>query len=356
MVTMASLGSAALQEARALGHGACGEEHLLLAWLASDLPPHERHHLDGRGLTADAARAALAATGPDPALPSEAGGWTRSAPSWHTALGRATGLSLAADRLPPPASEVARASVWEGGGRAAALLAAMGATRDDVLAVTGALPASRPDEILLPLAETEAVAVEDGWVGDTHVLLALLAGRPDSLAAAVLGSCGITYDRMAASHDVMRAGPPPGPRADPASPAAPSPACRAMLGRAQGLAAASGAGSVRSEHALLAWLWEDDGQAVALLEHLGTTAPAALDALAAAGATVPGVDPPEPDRRAWGERVAFPPDRLPEVRAGMVRALRPGDWGWNVDSGTAWVIAVSGIDLHALVDDLLSRR
>jgi len=61
-----SIGSGATGEARSLGHGACGEEHLLLAWLASDLPAEERRELERRGLTLEVGRSSLGAVGPDP--------------------------------------------------------------------------------------------------------------------------------------------------------------------------------------------------------------------------------------------------------------------------------------------------
>lgn len=324
-----------------------------MAWLASDLPVPARRELDRRGLGSEPARSALRELGPDPGSTFDGEG-TTSAPSWHTARGRAGGICMADDRLRPSPDEIARACVWDLDGRAAALLAGLGRTGDDVLAVAGELPAYLPAETLLPLAQEEAAGFDDGYVGDVHVVLAVLAGEPDGLAAEVLDSCGITYDRVAASHREMRSEPPAPGRADPARPPAPSPACRGLLGRAQALAAARGAGAVGSEHALVAWLWRDDGQAAAHLERLGTTATAVIGALGAAGARVPAVPPPEPDRRAWGERVTFPLDRLNRVRSGLVSRLAPGDWGWNVDEDLAWVVAVAGIDLQAVVDEILA--
>lgn len=177
----------------------------------------------------------------------------------------------------------------------------------------------------------------DGWVGDVHVVLALLAGQPDCTASEALRTCGVTDDRMAGSHRAMREGPPAARLEDPSHPAMPAPACRALLGRAQGLAAARGARSVGSEHALLAWVWKDDRQGAAGLEGLGTTARAVLDALSSAGVTIPAVAPPEPDRREWGEPVVFPINRLNAVKAGLVRSLPPHDWaGTSTATWRGW--------------------
>lgn len=352
MAPVASIGSAAMTEAWELGHGACGEEHLLLAWVAADLPPQQRHELDRRGLTADAVRSALCAIGCDPPLSMQARGGTWSAPSWHTALGRAAGLSLAASAYPPAAADVARASVWEEHGRAAALLAAIDRTRDDVLAAAGPLSPHRPHEILLALAEAEAHALGDGYVGPVHVLLAVLAGGPDGVAAGVLDGCGITHGDVVARHRGTEWSPSPRPRPND-EPAAPSPATRQLLGRAQGLAAAEGAESVASTHALVGWLWQDQGQGEVELEGLGTTAGLVLDALASAAAMVPAVTPPAPDRREWGEPLVFPLDRLADVKAALLDALPPGSWGWNVGEDEAWAIAVAGIDLTLVLGELL---
>ena len=150
------------------------------------------------------------------------------------------------------------------------------------------------------------------------MILALLAGQPDGLATAALAACGIAYDQMAASHRARGNGPPPAPARPPSGLVEPSPACRELLGRAQALAAARGDPDVGSEHVLLAWLWKDEGQAVVDLELLGTTASAALQALATQGAAVPAVSPPEPDRRPWGHPVRIPVDRLNEVKAGLL--------------------------------------
>ena len=119
------------------------------------------------------------------------------------------------------------------------------------------------------------------------MLLALLAGEPDSLARESLEACGVTHDRYA------------------------------------------------EQHALVAWLWQDHGQPLLELEGMGATATELLGLLAAQGIQMPPVSLPEPDRRPWGETVYFPADRLGDVLARLNADLSPGDLGDGIGTRTA---------------------
>ena len=108
-----------------------------------------------------------------------------------------------------------------------------------------------------------------------HVLLAFLAGEPDPLAGRALEACGLTHADCAAwiaSHDSF-----PPTRARPrdlSSGLRPNPHCRQLFGRAEGLTAVEGATSVRSEHGLVAYLWEPDSGRPLVIEVWGPTEPA----------------------------------------------------------------------------------
>lgn len=279
---------------------------------------------------------------------------TSSGPSYHRALGRAQGLALAGGRVAPAAEDAFRGSLWEAEGPAADLMVSLGTDRRALLTGPWGVPMKAQAETVLASAEQEAIALGDGFVGSWHVVLALLAGEPDSLARECLGVSGITHDRYAERLVAwLRSSEPPASRLTPASGPTLNPACRELLGRAEALGTAAGVTSVLSQHALVAWLWEDHGQPLLELEGLGTTATELLDVLLALGVGVPAVSLPEPDRRPWGETVYFPVDRLGDVLARLNADLRPGDWGWNRYQERAWADAVAGIDLKAIVDDVV---
>lgn len=245
-----------------------------------------------------------------PAMPAPSPSGTRSGPSFHRAWGRAQGLALAAGRPVPEVDDVLRACGWTG------------PVADDLAAA----------------AEAQAVRFGDGFVGPGHVVLARLTG--------LLGLDDYERRHVARVAGCEPRGSPPVAGRVPA----PSPACLELFGRAEGLAAGLRAARVDAGHAAVAWLWQSHGTSVLELESLGTTGPATVDALAAAGVAVPALPLPEPDRRRWGEPVMVPADRYADIVRHLTRVLPAGDWGCNRAGDRAWVVALAGVDLRALVD------
>ncbi len=341
----------AFDQALALGHNWCGEEHVLLALLVDD---------PLLGLTHEVARDAIVArigrAGP-PTSRTEGG--CLSAPSYHVVLGRATGFALGTGVTRLAAEHVWAALVWDPAGVAATLLAERGHGRSAVLDAIGPLgrmvpvaPAANP---LPDMAEREAVAVGHGFTGHEHLFLALLARAPDDRAGRLLRAAGLTHETQAARVAAMLQGmdPPHPPPADPTT-APPNPRVRQVYGAAEALAATLGDGVVRSTDALVAYLWQDDGQQLLAIEAQGSSGPVLVAALGEIGVRVPTLPLPEPDRAPWGEWVTVPEDRVDDVVA-VVRkrhSIRPG---WvNVLGDRDKVIAKADIDLRAIVDEVLA--
>jgi ATP-dependent Clp protease ATP-binding subunit ClpA len=340
-------------EARALGHTWCGEEHLLLHLLAEE---------PFLGLTHDEARAAIIARVERDGRPVPddwQGSGCSSAPTFHEALGRATGFALGTGvtRLNP--EHIWAALLWDPAGVASTVLAAQGHDRATVLAAAAplgllvpALPAANP---LPGPAERQAVAVRHGFSGFEHLLLALLAGEPDDRVGLLLRDAGLTHELQSARVSTMLDGmdPPCPPPADP-SKAPPNPRARQVFAAAEGLAATLGDGVVRSTDALIAYLWQEDGQQLFAIEAGGSSGPALVGALTEVGVRVPAVPLPEPDREPWGEWIAVPKDRVDDVAA-AVRKRHPVRRGHLTSIGTRdGVIAKAHIDLQAIVDEVLA--
>ncbi|MFN2569525.1 MAG: hypothetical protein ABR564_07985 [Candidatus Dormibacteria bacterium] len=210
---------------------------------------------------------------------------------------------------------------------------------------------------LIVAAENEAVRRGYGYIGGHEVLLALLSGSPDDLAQRALNSVGITYQPYSDRFDEFLATcyPPSRPPDPNVTVAKPNSATRQLFGRAEGFAARSGVESVRSEHGLLAWLWEPGGNSVVELEQLSTSAEHLLEALSALGVNPPPLELPQPDRTPRGEMVFLPPERLSDVIAELQKLqLPPGSWGFNTYQDRAWVRGYAHIDLQAVVDRVLA--
>lgn len=190
-----------------------------------------------------------------------------------------------------------------------------------------------------------AARLGHAYVGAEHVLLELLAGKPDADAQVAL----LAVDIRPA--DVERYLEPPGESGRWISP---TPRCTRLFGRAEGLALAAGRRTVRSTDLLISLLW-DDGQ-IATLDLPGCpTREAVAAALAATGVTLPSTPMPSPP--TWSEewtRVTFPADQLDAVLAAMHRHHPSGQhWGWNVDGeGHAWVDAQQDVDLQVMLKEL----
>jgi ATP-dependent Clp protease ATP-binding subunit ClpA len=351
----------AFDEAIALGHHWVGEEHFLLA-LVGDHPPRTggASLLAPLGLShaevASAVTARIDMVGPP--LPKEFEGCL-SAPTYHTILGRAEGFALGSGSALTGPADVLAALFWEPAGTPSELLATVGRSRSTVLdIVTGSgrrVPVTPTANPLAAPAEREAVVLGHSFIGDEHVVLAMLADEPDDRAGQALRQAGVGHDRLATrlAHMVANCDPPVPPSRDVGS-ARPNPRCRQLMGRAEGLATMLGDGVVVSTDGLIAYLWQGDGQPVLALEALDTSATDVLAALAELDVAVPTSPLPQPDRTPWGERVYVPAERMKDVVARLSADLPPGTWGCNSHEGREWVVAHAVIDLAGIVDDVLA--
>ena len=119
------------------------------------------------------------------------------------------------------------------------------------------------------------------------------------------------------------------------------------------MAAVEGATSVRSEHGLVAYLWEPDASHALVIEPWGTTEPEVAQALAELGVRLPTTPRPERDRTPWGEPVFVPFERLMEAVDRLHAADLPeGSWGFNHYKGRAWVCGYAHLDLRAVLGQL----
>jgi hypothetical protein len=208
-------------------------------------------------------------------------------------------------------------------------------------------------------AGEEALRLRHGFVGEEHFLLAMVRPSEKTTAAHVLRESGMDYEVLSAVvvEDFVRSDPPV-EEADLDSGIYLNPAAHELMGRAEGLAAALGAGEVNAEHVLLALLWNSGSDW--MFEGCGTTRQAVYERLSARGVPVPVVDlPPSPEPPSGPhQQVFFPRERLNDVLATLPSLLPPdADWGWNHDGGSqGWVSAFGDFDLEALVEQALSKR
>lgn len=213
---------------------------------------------------------------------------------------------------------------------------------------------------LLGQAFGEALRLEHSFLGEEHVLLALLHPSRSSKAAAALRACGVTYEAVSAELARPSGGRDPSPRSfDPEAGIRLSSGGGSLLARAEGLGIGLGDPLPCEEHVLIAYLWEPWDEW--LLSRCGTTRADVYEELQAQGVAVPAVPLPPTCARPSGRRqhVDVPPERLPEVRSALLSLLpEDADWGWNVDSAgdRAWVAAFGDdFDLERLVEEALSR-
>jgi hypothetical protein len=353
MPAMDDIARAAFDEATAMGHHWAGEEHFVLAVAAVEPPLLPR-----AGVTHEKVAAAVAAHA-DPPFPKTFDGCL-SAPSYHTILGRARGFALGAGRAGQIPADFLAALLWDPAGVPTRLIEAAGGTRPaaiDLVASLGlTVPASPPvQRPLADAAERQAVALGHPFFGDDHVVLALLAGDPDAAAGEALRRAGVTHDRLAARIAAMIANSHPPVTLPPAvTSAAPNPRCAQLLGCAEGLAAARADGKAGSTEALVAYLWQPDGDQVITLEGLDTSAARVLAQVDHLGIATPAPPLPEPDRTPWGERVDVPAGRMSDVIARLTRDLPLGSWGCNSHDGRDWVVAHAHIDLAAIVAEVVA--
>ena len=164
----------AQQEARALGHGYVGTEHLLLGLLAEG-EGVAAHVLGDAGLTAGAVRAHLERLVGDPLL---------TGPDAEAL--RAIGIEVA---------EV-RARVEESFGPGALERARFRKCRQRP--VSGHVPFSPRSKKVLELSLREAIRLHHNYIGTEHILLGLLR-EGEGLAARILAEAGVRADDLRGS-------------------------------------------------------------------------------------------------------------------------------------------------------------
>ena len=198
--------------------------------------------------------------------------------------------------------------------------------------------------------------LEHGWVGTEHFLLALL--RRPSVATDVVAELGLTAERLE-EYLRTRSGDPdhPFPAYDPQKGlSGPNPAGHALVGWAQGLAAAWGRPEPAPEDWLIAMVY--GGGVPPLLRHLDVTQAAVLDALRAHDVRVPDVEPRWHKPWRGHHRVDVTEAQLGPVLQLLKERHPPGsEWRWSFNwiSGEprrARVDSEEGIDLDALVAEV----
>jgi Clp amino terminal domain, pathogenicity island component len=274
-----------------------------------------------------------------------------SGPSYHTAVGRAQGLALGFGQRKGQPDHYLVAAVWDEDGKCADLLRDLSVDREEAIAKTG-LRVSHPASSLWVAAQRQVPTLDWSYLDRWHMVLAALAGEPDPRARRALEACGLTHASCASWLAQRKFYPPSPSRAQSVTTARPNPYCRQVLGAAEGLAAAHAVPAVRSENALIAFLWAPDGDQVIELKELGTTPSAVALALAEDGVQVPAAPLPEPDHTPWGGPVYVPLDRLQEVIDLLAKSLPMGSWGFNHHEGRAWVDGQAHLDLRAILGPL----
>ena len=344
-----------------LGHPVAEQEHILLALLQGPDDTLAREARAALDITYDGLLGALKPTEPSPSQVGQHASGTYSGPTYHMVAGWAEGFALGIGLDAPRPEHVLLAIVWRPHPTVDDLLRAVGVDRSAVLASLASLGVPVPREtstttVLLEAAERQALALSHPFVGVDHLLLALLNGEPDDLARRALHACGVTYEHFQRRFlEVNATSMPPCPVVPGVADAAPNARAREMLARAEGLSAAAGDGPVRSEHALVAFLYDPDDAAFRLKWMANTTAADVATALHHMGGRMPTSPLPTPDRTIWGADVFVPRDRLMEVVARLHEEIPSGQYGFNHYGEKAWVSAVAHIDLASIVDRILAE-
>ncbi len=134
-----------------------------------------------------------------------------------------------------------------------------------------------------------------------------------------------------------------------------APAYYSMQGRAQGFAAALGDGRIRSEHLLVAVIWDPMSHSSHLLWRLGIKREAIVERLGELGASVPAAPLPLQQTIEYGERVWFERRQVSQVLEHLRLHLPPGTiCGFNYEGDRAWAHAEASVDAERLIGAALS--
>ncbi|MGH9266681.1 MAG: Clp protease N-terminal domain-containing protein, partial [Acidimicrobiales bacterium] len=252
---------AALQLARRLRHCSVREEHLFLAALET---PEAR-----LAVPVDLAAIESAVRS---AVDVQMGVDTYSDPSLHLVDGRALGLALASGLADAAAEHVVVASLWEPQGACALILEGTGGSRPEVLGRLGRLGELAPSTVrvnpLVRPAFDAAAGAGDDFVGDHHILMSVLDGRPDARAKGFMAGIAVDAAGFVRWYEGERRGWGPAPVRSFEGEPAPSAACFELFGRAEGWAAP---GEIGSAEALVAYLWRPSGANLGWLGPPGLT-------------------------------------------------------------------------------------
>jgi ATP-dependent Clp protease ATP-binding subunit ClpA len=205
---------------------------------------------------------------------------------------------------------------------------------------------------MLKQAFEEAARLDHDALGPEHFLLALLASP--SAAAEALAELGVTYHRLADRLRRRRVQSDPSGRIASGEHMTLNPAGHALIGRAEGLAVASGHHPPTSEDWLLAMLYDRHHTVVEQLHHLGASQEAVLEALRRRGVRVPDEAPPA--FRPWRglRHVEVTEAELQPLVDLLLERHPPGStWRWGVgwldEPRRARVSTEEGIDLETLL-------
>jgi hypothetical protein len=179
----------------------------------------------------------------------------------------------------------------------------------------------------------------------------------ESVAGEALRACGASHERLDDAYREMRTRREvefsgkqrDGPQLNPAS--------YVLTGRMEGFAAAAGSTTVEPEHGLLALLWHPDSPSSGLLLKLGTSRREVHRELRDRGVDVSELEPPPDDDRPRGERISIPYGKLAQVVREVPRRLPEGSYfafNFNYERTEAWVQAGAGVDLQAILDEVLA--
>jgi ClpA/ClpB-like protein len=204
---------------------------------------------------------------------------------------------------------------------------------------------------LAHLAWQEARRLRCTVIGPEQFVLAILhAEASDSVAARALRECGITREgfeevtRRQQSEDEI----PGGPQLNPAG--------MQVEHMAEGIATGLGAGEVRAEHVLLAYLWAPSHSAWEL-EQLGTSREQVRNRLASLGVDLPQRDLPTRDPRRYGPSVDVSLDEL-WILLRQLSYVLPQDasFAWNHDWKKGWISVTEGLEAKDWVARALERH